>query len=129
MFIKLTRVYKELTEEAQERLDKVEETLEKKAMESDKDFTDDNGNDAEWYKNLNLPVPDFLIDGKEIIYEESVELKEEDYYEVVAKYVCNTEQVEDFEESDEKTLIIYKSGRAVVVKESLEEINIRIFAS
>lgn len=120
MFIKLTRILENFSEKGQKRL----QDLQKKAEDianNNVQKRDEYGRTAEWYREQNLNVPEDLLEQEEEI-EASIELMEDDFELEEAEYMCNLKYVEDFDTLQEGTLIGYKSGREVVVKETIEEI-------
>lgn len=124
-FIPVTEVYQELTEAAEQKLEEVHNRVQEKANELGKELEDENGNNAEWYENMGIPVPKELLateskDG--ILYEESVDLTEEDYVTIEKPTLCNTDKVLQFGEVDTGTFIMYSKDSGLIVKETLQEI-------
>lgn len=122
-FIRLTRIQDELTEEAIKRLEDAEDRAEQASKEIQE--KDEQGNDAAWYRNLGLPVPKGLIDPESegVFYKETVEFQDEDYIQVKKDFLCDIDSVWYFCEADMGTIVFYSTSVAIMVEESIEEIN------
>lgn len=127
-FIQLTRVYDELTEEAHERLDAANERAHRMVEKLDNSIEknkDPDGLTVEDYDRMGIPIPEDLLSEKQnkILYEETVDLTEEDYIEVKTKILCNVDDVKYFAEAEKGSIVFYDKEVIVLVEESIEEIN------
>lgn len=130
-FIQLTRVYQELTEEAEAKIDAVEEKMKKEVGRLGEELTDEEGRTADWYENMGMEAPDYLKvnNNKEIIFEDIIDFTAEDYIEKRTKFLCNIDKVSYFDEVEKGTLVLYDVKTLLVVEETIEEINKKILAS
>ena len=120
MFIRLTRISRVLTEEAQKRL----EEFEKKFLKDQKsEPTDSNGKTAKWYEDMNMPVPEEL---KKIGPESQITFEEKDYTKEESELLCNIKEVKYFDRGEEGTLVLFDNKAVLIVKENIEEIYTKI---
>ena len=121
MIIKLTKIFKDFTEEAQEKYDKFQFEVESSLGSNKEPKKDELGRTAEDYESLGIEPPEEL---KQTITEDSfIEFSlEEDYITKETEYLVNMKFVEDLSKTDEGTLITLFTKRSVLVKEELKEI-------
>ena len=116
MFIRLTRKFKKLTPEAKDRV----KEFEKKFINlSAKEKSTETGLTAEWFKEQNLIPPDDIKEEEEdkIVFE-----IDKDTVDAKSDYLCNSNNVEDFESTEYGTMITYDTGKEVLVEEEIETI-------
>lgn len=124
MFIKITRLSRELNEEASKRYEKFEDEV---SMRFEKEPTDENGKTLEYYKILGIDPPKDLLDKSN--NEDYIEFDLEKDYNVVKRSslinynhivdVDNTEGEESFLGS---SIISLTDGSKVLAEETIEEI-------
>jgi hypothetical protein len=93
---------------------------------SSKPITDEHGHDAEWYRDLNLPVPkeleeDGLVDGDGYI-----NLEEDDLDVTMSLLLINLDDFSSAVDDEEYTHVYTKSGVKFDVHETVFEINEQI---
>lgn len=120
MFIRLTRISRVLTKEAQKRL----EEFEKKFLKDQKsEPTDSNGKTAKWYEDMNMPIPEEL---QKVGPESQIIFEEKDYTKEESELLCNVTEVKYFDRGEEGTLVLFDNKAVLIVKENIEEIYTKI---
>lgn len=114
--LSLTGFGEVLTKEAQEKLDREEETI------VYEDLTCESGHTRRWYEDMNIPIPKELLE-KERNFENGIDFNEEDYE--ILEYPCRIyeDQIVGYVWSENKTVIFTKTGLSFSVKETVEEID------
>lgn len=101
------------------------EAAEKK-LETQEDYqipTCDNGKNADWYDDMNIPLPDSLV--KKIKQQETgVELKDEDFEEVYSDVsLYESDILLMIEDEDLTTIFLRNSDIRLTVLETVEDID------
>lgn len=119
MFIRLTRVSKELTPEAMKRLEEYSKEYFNKLQEKIEE-PDDNGPSLEWYREQGLKAPEGMDENNST--PAGLFMKEEDLTEIKSDYLCNYNFVQDFEETKRGTVVTYDTTEKVTVLEDIKTI-------
>lgn len=124
MFIKITRLSRELNEEASKRYEKFEDEV---SMRFEKEPTDDEGRTKQWYEDLNLPVPQDLLNKSN--NEDYIEFDLEKDYNIVKRsslinynHITDVDNTEDEESFLGSSVISLTDGSKVLAEETIEEI-------
>lgn len=110
MYIRLTRISKELTESGEEKLKKYEES--QMAMFTGKPPEQDGpkdelGRNADFFKNLGIEPPEELM-GSNQDMGEALDFDDSDYVEKETSFLCNLDKVTYFDEHED-------DGRSILV--------------
>ena len=96
-----------------------------KRIETEEDYqipTCDNGKNADWYDDMNIPLPDSLV--KKIKQQEKgVELKDEDFEEQYSHISLYEDEIVFKVTDSEGTTIFVKGGYTLEVLETVDEID------
>lgn len=111
--ILLTGVGEILTESAEKKLEQ---------KDSYQIPTCDNGNTAEWYENIGIPLPPELAK-KLKEQDKGIELEEEDYEEVHSEIMVWVDQIKLIVTDRELTTIFLEGDLTVTVLETVDEID------
>lgn len=91
--------------------------------------TDENGQDAEWYRNLGLPVPEELNSSpKSTILSVDLELDDDEVDITYKDAVIDISEFAFIEQNEKFGCTLYtKNGYELIVKETIEEIIERVY--
>ncbi len=111
--LSLTGIGEVLTESAEKKLEQ---------GESFKVPTCDNGQTADWYEDMAIPIPPEL---EKRLKEQNngVELEDEDFEQVTSDIVVYEDQIKVMVTDDEFTTIFLQDGLTITVLETSEEID------
>lgn len=129
MFIKLTRLKRVLTEEAEQKLQEFEEEV---SLRDIKPPVDDEGRTAQWYEDMNMKVPEDLL--LRTNNEDYLELDLEDDYNIIETvyYVNKNDiiEIEDVSKDDAylgDTFLTLDNNITVNIKENINQVILSIF--
>lgn len=110
--IKLTKITAYLSKEAEERLDNFQKYEPATKVDS-------YGHSAEWYKGMNLPVPEDLLDTSDV---NEIKFTPDDYKFFTSVFYLDAE-IESIEQEENSSIITLKNGREIAVAEKATEVH------